>query len=257
MRRTGSEPRRSADDRFDDVLERVAHSLVSERLPHGVLDPAVSDSLGMPATGEDEGGSRRIPGLAVAGTALVVLLLAAATLAPTLLLPGGSPPTPAPSATADPSVTPTFRSTTEIRRDLVLLGYACVDGAGDAAIESGAGAAREAARCTAPEGVGPLTAAVIVGESLEGRVIEVRATAEIVGFDVPASRRSVASTMAKAVAVVVPEGLGNAVATWLANNVPVVEPEGTVTVELRGYALQVDRDVDGIYTLVVVSVTPA
>lgn len=256
--RTGPEPKRGVDDRFDDALGRVARSLVTERLPQGLLDPAVSESLGLPTTGEDERDSRRIPGFAVAGAALVVLLLAAASLAPTLLIPGGGQATLAPTATAAPSATPAFRSTAEIRADLVLLGYSCVDGAGDVPIEPAAdGRARESALCTAPETVGPLTAVVIVGESFDGRVVEVRAQADIVGFDIPASRRSVAATLAKAVAVVVPEGLGNAVATWVANNVPVVERKGTVTVELRGYALHVDRDVEGSYTLVVVSAAPA
>jgi hypothetical protein len=256
-RRTGSEPDGGVDDRFDDALVRVARSMVGERLPGGILDPAVSESLGLPVSGDDERGSRRLPGFAVAGAALVVLALAVATLAPTLLRPGGSPPSHAPTDTAAPGVTLAFRSTAEIRTDLGLLGYACVDGAGDVPIEQGADTSREAAVCTAPESAGPFTAAVTVGEALDGRVMEVSATAEIVGFDIPAARRSVASAFAKAVAIVVPAGLGNAVATWVADNVPVVEPKGTVSVELRGYALHVDRNADGVYTLLIVPAAAA
>jgi hypothetical protein len=255
---TGLEPNPGVDDRFDDALGRAARSLVTEGLPEGILDPAVSESLGRPAKVEDERGRRRIPGFAVAGAALVVLLLAAATLAPNLLLPGGSQATPAPTASVGPSPILVFRSTAEIRADLVLLHYACVDGAGDAPVEPGAdGVAREAAVCIAPGDAGPLTAVVIVGESIDGRVVEVHAKADIVGFDIPASRRSVAATLAKAVAVVVPEGLGNAVATWVANNVPVVERKGALMVELRGYALRIERNGEGSYSLLVVPAAPA
>lgn len=256
--RTGSEEKRDVDDRFDEALGRVTRSLVSERLPQGLLDPAVSESLGLPTTSEDERDSRRIPGFAVAGVTLVVLLLAAASLAPTLLLPGGSTATPAPTATVAPSGTPAFRSTGAIRADLELLDYSCVDGAGDLPVEGAAdGVAREAAVCTAPDDVGPLTAVVILGESPDGEVVEVRARADIVGFDIPASRRSVAAALAKAVAVVVPQGLGNAVATWVATNVPVVERKSGLSVELRGYALHLDRDFEGSYTLLVVPASPA
>jgi hypothetical protein len=222
------EDRRTA--RFDRELRLAAKGLVGEELPHGVLDPAVAPRIGRPA-----------PVLATLAAAVVILVVAVAIAG----LPRGfGGPGPGSSASvpasAAPSVAPAFRTTAEIRADLVTLRYSCIAGPALASIGPGADAiARQSAVCNAPADIGPLLAAVI----------EAHAKSDIVGADTPAARAAVAAVLGKDAAIVVVAGRGDAVAAWVEAKLPVVEKNDATSTVIDGVALRLDRSATGGYEL--------
>ena len=168
--------------RFEDELRRAARGLITEELPRGILDPGlapVNESSWQPR--------RAASGLATAVAAVVVLLLATVVA----LVPGAPPqPTePAPSVLGSPAKSPGppgFRPTSLIRANLAKIDYTCNDGQSLPSVGSGPDAVvREAAVCMAPGDIGPLIAAVIVGEASRGAVIEVVVKSDIMGVDTP------------------------------------------------------------------------
>src|SRR6185503_396026 len=154
--------------RFDEELRLSARSLVVEDLPRGVLDP------GLAADGFRV--RRPLPGLAPA-TAVVLLLLLATTVA---IWPG-SPPTPTPTPAASASAPAKtlgphlgeLRPTPALRIELQKLGYRCNDGMPLTSPKTGPLQVwKESAVCEAPESIGAFMAAVIVGESARGQVVQ-------------------------------------------------------------------------------------
>jgi hypothetical protein len=238
VHRPDGEDRRTA--RFDRELRLAAQGLVGEELPRGVLDPAVAPRLGRPA-----------PVLATLAAAVVILVVAVAIAG----LPRGfGGPGPGSSASvpasAAPSVAPAFRTTAEIRADLVTLRYSCIAGPALASIGPGADAiARQSAVCNAPADIGPLLAAVIVGESADGRVVEAHAKSDIVGADTPAARAAVAAVLGKDAAIIVVAGRGDAVAAWVDAKLPVLEKNDATSTVIDGVALRLDRSATGGYEL--------
>jgi hypothetical protein len=142
-----------------------------------------------------------------------------------------------------------LRSSADIRSDLEQLGYACRAGQPLASILPGASAVvREPVVCT-PADTSVFMAAVIVGESASGAVVEVHAKADLVGADTPSGRAAVATALAKAAAVVVRTGSGTAVGAWVESSLPSIEANGAVKDQVEGYALKVGRTSDGGYQL--------
>jgi hypothetical protein len=235
--------------RFDAELRRVARAVVTEELPTGVLDPAVGASLGLGVADGAVRAHRGMPGVAaVAGAVAVLVLATAIAFAPRS--PGSSAGVPTPSPVPTPTAAPVFRTTLAIRLDLQTLDYRCADGRPLASIGSGPGAiAREATVCTAPETIGPFMAAVIVGESAAGQVVDVHAKADFTNGDTPAARRAVASSLAKAAAISAVQGSGNVLGDWVNSNVGALEPNDRVSTVLEGLTLELLRNSDGGYSL--------
>lgn len=244
------------DARFDDALRRAARSLITEELPRGVLDPSVGASLGLGVADGAVRPRRALPGfVSLAGAVAVLLLATAVVLAPgssgPVASPSLSPPSPSPTLTPSPSKGQGgLRTTDEIRTDLTTLGYACSAGLPLSTIEPGPDAVvREAIVCTAPTEGKPLQAAVIVGESASGQVVEVHAKADIVGDDTPAARDAIASVLAKAAAVAAFEGSGSTFATWVLGHIPSLEKDDGTSAELLGLGLKLGRNTSGGYLL--------
>lgn len=239
--------------RFDEELRRAARSFVSEELPRGVLDPSVGASSGLGSTAGVGAvrGRRALPGfVSLAGAAAVLLLATAVVLAP-----GSGPvPSPVPSPSAplapSPSQPAALRTTAEIRADLENLHYACAAGLPLSTIEPGPIAiVRESVVCTAPTDEGPLQAAIIVGESASGQVVEVHAKADIIGADTPAARDAIASVLAKAAAVAAQKGDGSTLATWVLGHATTLEKDDGTSIELLGLGLKLGRNSAGGYML--------
>ncbi|MEO5704693.1 MAG: hypothetical protein ABIZ52_01095 [Candidatus Limnocylindrales bacterium] len=252
--------RRDRDElRFDEELRRATRTLISEELPRGVLDPSVGAALGLRAGNGTVRARRALSGFtSLAGAVAVLLLATAVVLAPgSPSGPAASPttspsPTAAPSPTGAPSPTPPsgLRTTAEIRADLVKLRYTCSDGLPLSTIEPGPDAVvRESVVCVAPADSGPLDAAVIVGESASGQVVEVHAKADIVGADTPEARDAVAAVLAKAAAVAAQKGASSTLATWVLGNVPSLALDEGTSTELLGLGLKLGRSPNGGYLL--------
>lgn len=230
--------RHSTSERFDRELRRAAQGLVSQELPPGTLDPAL---------GPRPRGS--YPGVATlaAVVAVLVVVVAITSLPRGSGGPAGTSPA-GPVASAPASAPPAFRTTAEIRADLVTLAYSCIAGPTAATVEPGPDAiARQAAVCNAPADIGPLLAAVIVSESADRRVVEAHAKADIVGADTPAARAAVAAVLGKDVAVVVVAGRGNAVSAWVESKLPGLERNDATSTVIDGVALRLDRSATGGY----------
>lgn len=226
---------------FDDELRRSARALVVEELPRGILDqPLDRRSPGVVSR-------RASPGLA-AILAAVAILLTATVIA---LAPGTGPlPSPSPSVEPGPPTAPAstpattppvprfierFRSTEVIRGQLLKLGYGCNDGAPVPSPGSAPDAvAKESTICLAPESIGPFMAAVIVGESANGKVTQLTIKAEIVGDDTTESRAAVAAAVAKIFALsLVDEGAGQSGGGWAKVHLPQLERGDDNEVVLR------------------------
>lgn len=235
--------------RFDDDLRRAARGLVMEQLPRGILDPHLG-----PANEAAWQPRRTAPGLATGVAAVMVLLLATfVSLAPGGRLPPADPsPTVAPSPTKSPGAA-AFHPTGKIRANLGKLDYTCNDGFVPESIGPGPDAvAREAAVCTAPEDIGPLIAAVIVGEARRGAVVELVVKADIIGDDTQANREQVAAAVGGAVSLVTIDMLdGGALGSWVVSHLPEVQPGEGAEVVLRGYTLELDRGLNAGYLLVI------
>jgi hypothetical protein len=252
--------RRDADQRFEEELRRATRALVTEELPRGVLDPAVGASFGLGAAIDGEVRPRRsLPGLAGMAAAVVVVLLAT-VVAFGPGLPGGTGPSPersptiGPSPTASPAPTAiSLRPTGAIRVDMARLEYTCSEGKPLSSIGPGPNpVTRESAVCVAPEDIGPFMAAVIVGETAGGWVVEVHTKADIVGEDSPAARAAVAAALAKAAAIAVGfPGTGNQVGDWVVATLPTLERSTGDTVELGGISVKAVRNETGGYLVIV------
>ena len=242
--RPNPDPRRMTDARFDAELGRAARALVTEPMPAGILDPAAGPVGTF-------GARRAIPGFAtVAGALVVLVLVTAVAFVPRLPGGPGPSPTPTPSPTPSPNPTSLFRPTLALRLDFQTLGYTCQDGRPLATTGPGPdGVAREAAVCLAPAALGPFVGAVIVGESAAGLVVEVHAKADFTDGDTPAARDSVASMLAKAAAISVVQRSGNAMGSWVHDNVATLEPNGRVSTTIEGLELTLSRTSDGGYVL--------
>ena len=257
-RPTGSD----VDARFDAELARAARALVTEDLPRGVLD------AGLSAEGGGAGAVRaRRPMPAFAGIAATLVLLVVGAIA---LTPGGGPPaSPTPPAgstrpSAAPSPSPgatvmlpgSFRSTAEIRADFATLRYACQPG--NELLPTGpspSAMVMEGVICLSPADDGPYTAAVIVGEARDGRVVEIHVKADLTGVDNAAAREAIAVPMAKAAAIAAPgDGTGDALAAWVLQAAPLLTLNDSDSTKLGGFVLKVARASNGTYQLFMVEV---
>lgn len=240
----------SEHDRFDAALRQAARAIVTEELPHGVLDPAVGQSLDGGSLDGSVRARRTIPGFAAAAAVVVLALATALALAPRS--PGGPPAaaSPSPSPVATPGA---LRTTSQIREDLATLDYTCEPGQPLSSIGPEPEAAvREATVCTAPAGIGPFMAAVIVGESASGHVVDVHAKADIVGGDTAAARGGVADALAKVAAIgATPASSGNALGDWVVATAPTLEPTGGANAAIDGFDIKLARNANGGYVLIV------
>ena len=249
--------RRNVEQRFDEELRTAARSLVAEDLPRGVLDPAVGASLGLGSSvTATVRGRRALPGFAAPAVAVVVLLLATAVaLAPGSFVRPSPSPEPSPTATPAPTLTPVFRTSEAIRLDLEKLTYTCQVDVPVATILPGPDAVvRDSLVCLPPADIGPFRAAVIVGESASGDVVEVHMKADFTAGDTLPNRQALAATLGKAAAVVAVEGSGNAVATWVEENLPALAVDQGVKFGVQGLSLKIGRDPTGSYSLVILRV---
>lgn len=238
-------------ERFDEELRRAARALVTEELPRGVLDPAVAASLGLGAMDGAVRPRRALPGFAAVAGAIVVLLVATVvTFVPRSPGGPGSSSSPAPTATPASTTGPLFRTTAEIRAAFEKLRYTCRDGLPLATIGPRLDAiVRESAVCLPPNDLGPFMAAVIVSESASGQVVEAHGKADFTGADTRAGREAIAATLAKAAAVVVTEGAGDAVAQWVSANLVALETNDGVATSIGGLGLKLGRTSDGGYLM--------
>ena len=246
--------------RFDAELARAARALVTEDLPRGVLDHGLAPWGGL-------GGVRaRRPLPAYAGLSAVLVVLLATAVA---LVPGGAPAatsTPVPLATiappppSEPGASPasssvehgTFRSTAEIRADLERLRYACR--VGNELLPTGPSPSApifEGAICEAPADAGPYIAAVIVLEAADGRPVELHVKANLTGEATEAARDEIAVPLAKAVAIAASgEGVGNELAAWVLEAVPLLAPSTANSTKLLGFGVKILRDSSGGFQLI-------
>jgi hypothetical protein len=237
---------------FDTELRRSARSLVVEELPVGILAPSLGEQVGH-GTLERRGS----PGFAAIAVAILILLAATAVA----LVPGASPPpaatsTVAPSPTSSISTRPfvqRFRTTEVIRGQLAKLDYSCNDGGPLASVGPEPDATvREAAVCVAPGSIGPLLAAVIVGESVRGDVVELVVKTDIMGDDTSENRALVADVIAKVFALaLIDEGAGQSGGSWARVHVPQLEIGDDIDVVLRQIAFHAERQRTGSYLVVV------
>jgi hypothetical protein len=251
--------KRRPPERFDEELRRAARSMVTEPLPPGTLEEALT---GRPADGLRA--RRTLPGFATAVTTIALLILATAVA----LAPGGPEPSASPaiptaagspavgSATPIPSPAPTkgagpiFRPTTDIVGHVTALGYACNDGQ---ALPTGRPssdlAVRESALCSTAKEVEPLFAAIIVAESAERVVVRISFKADIVGTDTAAARDAVAAELARLVARSMPDSLrGAAVGGHIVERLPSLERGSPPAIaDVAGVRISLERHETGTY----------
>jgi hypothetical protein len=111
---------------------------------------------------------------------------------------------------------------------------------------------REAAVCVAPGSIGPLLAAVIVGESVRGDVVELVVKTDIMGDDTSENRALVADVIAKVFALaLIDEGAGQSGGSWAKVHVPQLEIGDDIDVVLRQIAFHAERQRTGSYLVVV------
>jgi hypothetical protein len=176
--------------RFDDELRRSARGLVTEQLPHGVLDPA----LAPPHLGGVLPLRHAAPGLASILAAVVVLVIATSVaVAPGVLGPGTQPPNSGLQVSA-----PTFRATVDVIRDLQSLGYSCIPGhALPTAGPSAWPGEREGVVCLTPKSIESASAKFIPVETGDGDVVEVTIKGALYGTDTETSNDQLAAAMGK------------------------------------------------------------
>lgn len=177
--------------RFEDDLRRSARGLISEQLPHGVLDPDLSPHV----LGGVLPVRRAAPGLASIFAAVAVLVLATSIA----VAPGGlgQPETNPPGSGSHVSG-PIFRPTVDVIRDVQALDYFCK--AGKALPTSGPSARpgeREGVVCLTPKTLASAKASITPVETGNGDVVEVTISGELYGTDTLVSRDELASEMGK------------------------------------------------------------
>ena len=176
--------------RFDDELRVTVRGLVSEQLPYGILDPALSpQSLGgvLPV-------GRGAPGMASILAAVVVLLVATSVV----IAPGGLGPGATPQDTGLHFQVPTFRATVDVIRDVRALDYGCIPGHALPTAGPGARAGeREGVVCLTPATITSAKASIIPVETGDGKVVEVSITGQLFGPSTVTSRDELAAAMGK------------------------------------------------------------
>lgn len=178
--------------RFDAELSRAARSLITEELPRNILDPSLDGRAGVPRVV----GRQSVTGLSTAVAVIAVLLVAGAVA----IGPLGPATSPTPSVVVKPTKSPgpLFKTTSEIIAHVVDLEYSCNDGFALPTSGPSAGlASQESAVCTAPDGLDVATAAIVIGESAEAKVVTVWLKADLLGEDSPSSRDAVARQLSK------------------------------------------------------------
>lgn len=246
--------------RFDEALRIAARGLVTDELPRGVLDPALSPTVvGVVA--------RRRPGPSIVGILAAVAVLVLATSV--TLAPGGlGGPSPDPNATGRPGgsdgpVGPVdtglqvrngvFRSTPEIGGHLIGLRYLCRSG--EARVLGATGpVVRDGIVCYSPKSLTLTSVVVITGEAANREVVEVTIRGQLIKADIDTARRELAETMAKATFLVMedPDAAPDA-GDFVLANLPelTVESGGSeVTGAFGEVLLSVRRSADGGYVVV-------
>ena len=176
--------------RFDDALRRSARDLVTEQLPHGVLDPDIAPSrvagvLPM---------RHAAPGMASIFAAVVVVMIATAVaVAPGGLGPGTQPPDSLGFQVG------TFRSTADIATSVrVELDFDCTSG--HALPTTGPSARlgeREGFICLTPKSIENAKAKIVPVENGDGEIVEITIAGELYGTDTLTSRDELAGVMAR------------------------------------------------------------
>ena len=180
--------------RFDDALRRSAQGLVTERMPHGVLDPELAPAR----IGGVLGMRHAAPGLASIFAAVVILMVATAVA----VAPGGLGGGTAPPDSGFTVEIPTFRSTADIVRSVQALDYSCIPG--HALPTTGPSARpgeREGVVCLTPKSIESATAKIIPVENGDSEIVEVTIAGELYGTDTVASRAELAAVMGKLTAL--------------------------------------------------------
>jgi hypothetical protein len=176
--------------RFDDALRRSAQSLVTERMPYGVLDPELAPAR----IGGVLGMRHAAPGLASIFAAVVILMIATAVAVAPGGLGGGTEP-PDSGFTVE---IPTLRSSFDLMPSLQELDYLC--NAGHALPTTGPSARageREGGVCVTPKTIERASAKIIPVENGDGEVVEVTIAGELYGTGTIASRAELAAVFGK------------------------------------------------------------
>jgi hypothetical protein len=230
--------------RFDETLRTSARSLVTVDLPAGILESSLTGRT--PA--------RVLPRRAAPSLASILVAIAILLTATVIALGPGSTPTPSPSSgpTASPATIRSpfaklFRSTDAIVGGLAKARYGCNDGqvlaspgdAPDAVV-------RESAICTAPDSIGPFIAAVIVGESARGEVVEIAIKGDLVGSDTSEAQAAFADAVARVlVASTVDELTGQSAGSWARIHVVQLRLGDRVDVVIRDVSFHAQRTEQG------------
>jgi len=244
--------------RFHDELQQSAQQLIAEDLPPGILDPELNRQVGR-VVGLRSVGSGALAGVA----ALAVVVFATVVGIRPVLMPGSSPTQPSlqqvggPSATPRPGV-PLF-SLGELTVALTeRLHFQCGT---DEPPQTGAGAGRASAVCTAPADAGPYTATVLLESSDSGTVQQVTITARILDLpgetsvDAQRKRDLVGLALARVTSeAFTGERPGATAANWVFAKVSqIAGPAWAMGIDAGGVRVDVQREVDGY--LVHLSVT--
>jgi hypothetical protein len=173
--------------RFDDELRRTAEGMVAERMPYGVLDPALAPRLAadLPTV------RRAAPGLASLFAAIAIVVVAmTVALAPGSL--GGGTHPPASQQVAGPL----FRPSADIFRSVRAKDYSCIPG--HSLPTSGPSAQpgeREGGICLTPKEIENANASIIPIENGDGQVVQVTIKGSLWGTETLTSRAELATVM--------------------------------------------------------------
>jgi hypothetical protein len=184
---------------FDDELRRTARRLVSEDLPQGILDPAITDRAPQVRL------RREGPGFAGIFAAVGILVLATGIA----LFPGGlSGPIAGPDASGPPASPPDtglqlqgppLYRTPRIGGLLISAEWLCSGGRPLPSPPSGTGPVDHLGiTCSSPKSSFATSVVVVTGESADNEVVEVAMTGELLGADIDSARKEIADYMSKA-----------------------------------------------------------
>jgi hypothetical protein len=185
--------------RFDDELRRTARGLVSEDLPSGILDPAITGRAPEVRT------RREGPGFAGIFAAVAVLVLATGIA----LFPGGlTLPTAGPDASGPASTPldtglhmsgPPLNRTPRIGGLLISAEWLCSGGRPLPSPPTDSGPVDHLGiTCSSPKSSFATSVVIVTGESVDGEVVEVAMTGELLGSDIDSARKEIADYMSKA-----------------------------------------------------------
>ena len=257
--------------RFDDALRRSARGLVSEQMPHGILDPALLPDHGGTM------GRRALPNFAGILAAVVIMVMASSLG----ILPGGPHDSGGPNRTGAvgsegpsdvaPTPAPTglgmritlFRFTVDVIDDLRDLGYYCFPGKELSGSGGSFDPQREGVACKPGMDVSTYSALVTTRERGEGdakEVVEVAIEGSLSGTNSAQALEDLAQAYGKLSSLVFTDrSTGQAVAAWLVDRVPTLkvqtqgdEAEGVV----RDVQISLMRHPDGRYYLLLAAARP-